>query len=168
MITLVIIFLLVLAMYAYLEASVDDFYISRGIGINHGRALAKRLITSGFIVAIAMAIDAIVQGWWHGLLLIPMGWAWWTMLFRLFLNLMRGKDWRYVAPWSNRYDRVLYAVACLTWWTDGQLRSHEILLRGYERSTIADPSDIHRAGSIAYAFEGAILAGSLITYFTTA
>jgi len=31
-----------------------------------------------------------------------------SMLFRPTLNKLREKDWRYIAPWSNRYDRFFF------------------------------------------------------------
>lgn len=139
MITLSLIFLLVLAMHAYSEAHGDSMDIDLDIPINHGRALVKRLFTAGFIAVIAMAIDAMVHGWWHAATFIPMGWAWWTILFRLFLNWMRELEYWYISD-SNAYDRF---------WL--RLLEH-----------------VKYSAELAYAFEGAILGGSLITYFITA
>ena len=103
--------------------------------------LARAFGVTAFCVACGM--------WWMAL---PMG-ALFSSVFRFTLNRLRWLDWRYVAPWSSFYDRVFYALATMYWWSDAHLRSHRILLREYWKSSIADGSDIHRAGLLAYIAE---------------
>jgi hypothetical protein len=145
-------FLLVVG-YAMFEARQDFERIQEGEHIDH--------ISEWFIRASVTLFIWGVASLKIGLDTIPcvIGSAFlFSAVFRYCLNRMRGKDWRYMAPWSNYYDRFFYALACLYWWTDAHLRSHKILLKDYHKSTIVSGSDIHRAGNIAYITEAVILA----------
>ena len=91
-----------------------------------------------------------------------------SAVFRWRLNRLRGLDVRYIAPWSNTYDRTVMSVTVavryaqyhtLWWWPDdreiGQWKD------GYLSGWAWAQDDIHRAGTIAYIFDGLVFAGVL-------
>ena len=79
-----------------------------------------------------------------------------SAVFRWRLNRLRGLDWRYIAPWSNYYDRLWIApfYGLRPSWFD------LILIRDNHIS-FGHHGFIHRAGTIAYIFEGLVFAGVL-------
>jgi hypothetical protein len=121
-------------------------------------------LRAGIVVFLAVAINRLVGNTWTSLLgLLMIGAAEFSALFRYRLNKLRRLDWRYIAPWSNTYDRVWYAIATLTWWSNAHLELHQIWLEDYRKSRIADPSKLHRAGTVAYSIEAlAFIAGVVI------
>jgi hypothetical protein len=120
-----------------------------------------------FMVGLLSVPAAHFMGNWLALMpLLLIGAFGFSAVFRYRLNKLRGLDWRYVAPWSNYYDRVWYAIACRYWFTKGMLRSHRILLKDYHKSTISDGSDIHRAGTIAYITELTITTACIVWAIT--
>lgn len=167
MIVIFIIYLLLMAMHAYSEAHDDDLKIAAGQEIDHGAALLDRILTGLLISAVVIAFETHERGLWHGMLLLPIGWAWWTMLFRFSINRMRGLDWRYlghrlVARSRNdsAYDTFFHIVAQrLT-----EL-AQRLLERPRKRRIWIAPTE--RAGAIAYAFEASVFIASTVTYFLT-
>lgn len=162
------IFLLVLAMHAYSEAHGDAMAIADGQDIDHGWALIERVVNGFLITVLMIAYDAFHNGWWHCLLMLPIGWAWWTMLFRFCLNRMRGNDWYYIGPIvGNRgkndswYDGFWHE---LVWGLSG---GEWIYFTGTLDSGRLAKYDHDLPGKVAYSFELTILAASLATYFTT-
>jgi len=145
-------FLSILVIFAHFEAERDAERIEGHLPIDHGRRLVFRLLVAGGIWAGMAALRGLSHPLWHGLLLIPMGWAVWTMYFRFGLNYLRGLDWRYLSP-SSRYD---WQFLRLTY------------MGGMERGEWLDSWPVwsktdaaRRAGAWAYAFEVAVLLASL-------
>jgi hypothetical protein len=138
---------------AYGEAHRDFEAIRDHTPINHVRRWLERSVRLGLVGAIlALFMD-------RPLAMAPLLFAGaflFSGVFRWKLNGLRGMRKCYIAPWSNWYDRVFYALACLTWWTKAELRSHEIIMRDYERSMIVSGYEVHRAGRLAY-FTEAVL-----------
>ena len=158
-------FLVAVLTIAYLEAGTDAGRIAEHKPIDHGKELKERIIA----VLVCGALICLSFGaWeWRTLYWLPMAWGLFTFGFRWWLNRKRGKDMWYIAPWSNNYDRLWYAVACWTWWTDAELRSHAIWLRDYEKSTIVEVKDIRLAGRLAYITEALVFAASFTAYTLT-
>lgn len=145
--TILLAFLAVLFVYAYGQAWRDFLAIELGQDIEHDKRLEERLWVAGiwWLICAALGVGAFNVKWYDALLWIPMGWAWWTAWFRLLLNKMRGKDWRYVS-FSNNYDSFfLRLVDC------------PIDNRMSEFRTCTN-----RAGLLAYAFELLIFAVSVL------
>ena len=67
--------------------------------INHGYALRSRSGSpSGTVMFAVMSVTHwLLAEDYRFLLLAPMGWAWWTSIFRFTLNKLRELDWRYVS-----------------------------------------------------------------------
>ena len=126
-------------LFAYAESIRDDDKIDDHEEIKHGERLKFRLLVCGILFAIAGFFDWYFHRDFGFLLLIPMGWACWTASFRLLLNTIRGKGWRYVNV-GNRYDE---------WW----------LARAWHQPASANQIR-NRAGTMAYAFECAIFIAS--------
>lgn len=175
----VILYLAILRLFgthAAICAADDKFKIDENHHIDHGRALKIRVLVLGLIFLAAFAVYSCKSLWWHGLLLLPIGWAWWTMLFRFSLNRMRGLDWRYVSP-SNNTDLWWMSVSWLTIsskWVPpfGSMRIygsrdyyHNPQTNGSLRIGVEWKRMAHRAGAIEYAFELAVFAGSTVAYF---
>lgn len=135
--TIIILYLASLLWSAYAEADIDAKNIAAGVPINHGNELAERIFNAGCIWAMGgMVMFMFTNNAWLSLPMAPMGWAWWTMNFRLRLNSKRRKDWRYVSK-SNWYD-----------W--------QFIKR--------TPAGITRAGTIAYIFEALVFALSATVF----
>ncbi len=136
-------YLLAVVTIALLEARTDAANIAANIPINHRDELIERAVAVGMA---GLLICAAFSRWeWRTLLWVPMAWAYFTLAFRYLLNRARGKDWRYVSA-SNWYDRQWMLIA--DW--KAELPSVDELKA--------------RAGTIAYAFEFAVLAASLTAY----
>lgn len=99
-----------------------------------------------------------------------------TPAFRWMLNRRRGLDWRYCSP-SSWYDRVFIRWAyrdwpsALGWAMDNHHRiycSSETAIEfrpGYAMLVSSYRECVHRAGSLAYMVEGAVLAASVLIYW---
>ena len=92
-----------------------------------------------------------------------------SAVFRWRLNRLRGLDVRYIAPWSSFYDRAFHAAVLRMrhgFWISVEFLGEERDIyfggRGIDpTSTQCAKDDIHRAGTIAYIFEGLVFAGVL-------
>jgi hypothetical protein len=93
-----------------------------------------------------------------------------SAVFRYWLNGMRGKDWRYIAPWSAVYDCFwmtlqlhIEAKAWQPWryrWPNKwQLAAFKAF---YIEGSPAMVYSIHRAGTIAYITEFTITAACVL------
>lgn len=104
-------FLLAIGLYAYLDqAPKDAGTIGEHKPINHKDKWLDRLQVGAGLFALL----ALVTCWsfdMNPLRVGPMavaGFFWFSLVFRLRLNKLRGRHWAYVAPWSNRYDGLFY------------------------------------------------------------
>jgi hypothetical protein len=149
---MIFIFLWMLVCFAQGEAEHDYSRILRRLPIHHGRRLVVRLISAGAIWAGVAWFRGLSHPLWHGLLLIPMGWAVWTMYFRFGLNFLRGLDVRYLSP-SSWYDWQFLRLTYI-----GRLERGEWL----DSWSVWSKTELaRRAGVYAYAFEVAVLLASL-------
>lgn len=162
MIALSIYMLLVLAV-AYMEAVTDALTIAEGRKIDHAAELRDRVIlclgAGLFMAGLSRNME------WRTLLWLPAAWGLFTAAFRWILNGRRKLDWRYVSP-SNWYDRIFlgYGIRRMGYWDIMAAKSSHMALYPLMEKYA---SDVHRAGAIAYAFEGIILVASLILYAWT-
>lgn len=137
------VFLFILGVIAFSEACHHFKDIERHRPINHGYALAFRLAIGSVMFAVMSVTHWLLAEDYRFLLLAPMGWAWWTAVFRFTLNNLREKDWRYVSA-SN--------------WYDWQFLSRV----GWNQTNTL------RAGLYAYAFEALVFSASIAAYFLLA
>lgn len=171
-------FLLCVLVIANLEADADATAIAAQKSINHGDKLIERALCClgcGALIAVSFH-----QVEWRTLLWIPAGAGLLSASFRWMLNRMRGKDWRYISP-SSWYDGLFIQIA----FRDKprhdvrpMTRAHDrIYSNRFDNAEVVRPNRanlwvnvnwyrdrIHRAGSLAYAFEGIILLASIILY----
>lgn len=156
-----ILFLSALVVYAYTEAKVDAERIVRHQAIDHGAELKDRLAICAGIWGIFTGLMFIATGQiFPALLWVPMGWAAFTIAFRLFLNRMRGLDWRYISP-SNVYDWLFIgADLCFQFKFHWAFHKRKMAIRVH--SAYFEPNSLvwqeyvqhtHRAGTFAYTFE---------------
>jgi hypothetical protein len=144
---LTIVLFALFAAYAHSSGNDDAWKADHDKHIDHGEQLAWRMFFGAILILAYWFFVEPFAAWW---LFIPAStamWAWWTMIFRLTMNLSRRRpkrDWRYVSP-SNWYDRVWLHIA-------GQRGNMSILY----------PKRIRRAGTIAYIFEAFVLAASVV------
>lgn len=153
------VFLLVLFLYARMEAKHDAWLIMNGKSIDHDPSFVNRLLLCALVWLAASVVFIGLKGEFtlKPLLWIPSGWALWTMGFRWKLNKARALDWRYVSP-SNWYD-FAFMVTCgdtlphkqWTWknWRNCCIATHST---GYDLNHNYT-KHVHRAGTIAYCFE---------------
>ena len=118
------VFLFILGVIAFSEACHHFKDIERHRPINHGYALAFRLAIGFVMFAVLSVTHWLLAEDYRFLLLAPMGWAWWTAIFRFTLNKLRELDWRYVSPSSNVYDGTVYYISdaikkALSWISSG-------------------------------------------------
>ena len=126
-------------------ASRDDFQqIGKGSKIRHGIQWLFRAA----VVALACYLDDCM------LYAVPLAFLF-SAVFRWRLNALRGKDWRYMAPWSSVYDMCLFALA--NQWIPP--KPYLSLMR-----TAYSVKLIHRAGTLAYIFEGACFVAGTVWY----
>lgn len=173
-------FLAALLWHAFAEAGVDALDIANNEDIDHGEELRERLVIAALIWVVASVCFFMLregEPWWSPFVAAPAGWAWWTAGFRLRLNALRGKDWRYVSP-SNWYDRQFIRVAYRDWpsafkWA---LDRHAHI---YNSQNVAEefiPGEaamlvssyrecVHRAGTIALIFEALVFLGCAVTLY---
>lgn len=142
--------------------------IARNIALNinedlpHDELLMDRIGTIGVVwVAVSMVLGWWVS-WWLPLPLAALAWAVFTMRHRYALNRARRKQWLYIAPWGNVYDRRIY------WITQGfrpLTDEHLDYLKDVYIISLPDGGvayGIHRAGLVAYAFEVLVAAGAVV------
>ena len=160
-------FLAYMAMLAVSEWHTDYQTIKLGIDVDHDKGLARRvrLGAIGWVVMSLCACLSTLTVYWSALLWIPSGWALWTILFRLMLNKSRGLDWRYVSP-SNWFD---WQFLKRTWFTiNGYIttQKHAIVYHGkvYGSGPFYTKA-VHRAGLLAYIFEGLAFIGANVAIF---
>ena len=152
-------FLWAMWFFAKSEARHDDDRIDDNLTIYHGKRLKYRLMVAGLMFAAAGLIDWFLHRDFAFLLFAPMGWAWWTAWFRWMLNKERGLDWRYIAPWSNNYDRVWYALSTFGWMDQDLLELDKKWYFTKDRFMFLKEG-VHRAGLLAYTFEALVFAGA--------
>lgn len=146
-------FIAVVYYIAIFEADKDAFAIEAHLKIDHAAGWCRRAL--GIMVPAGIVCLAL-PSWWTLLPLLVLGAFLFSAVFRARLNKLRGLDWRYVAPWSNYYDRVFYAVACFmehrTWWWSGPRWPD--LARFYHQENYKLTVDkVHEAGRLAYITE---------------
>ena len=123
----------------------DDFHqIGKGSKIRHGLQWLFR----ASVVTLACWLDDCT------LYAVPLAFLF-SAVFRWRLNALRGKDWRYMAPWSSVYDMCLFALA--NQWIPP--KPYLSLIR-----TAYSVKLIHRAGTLAYIFEGACFVAGTVWY----
>lgn len=101
---LTILILIALLLHAFNCADKDTADFDEQKRPDHGGNLKKRLLF-GALAWFAVSVAWLLM-WPYGmgyprfgfLLLVPMGFGWWTMCFRLFLNAMREKSWYWMGP----------------------------------------------------------------------
>jgi len=126
-------------------ASRDDFQqIGKGSKIRHGIQWLFRAA----VVALACYLDDCM------LYAVPLAFLF-SAVFRWRLNALRGKDWRYMAPWSSVYDMCLFALA--NQWIPP--KPYLSLMR-----TAYSVKLIHRAGTLAYIFEAVCFVAGTVWY----
>jgi hypothetical protein len=147
--------------YAKFEAWWDNERIEAGERIDHIEGWIVRAIIVGFLWTVAsfkIGLDAIPCAIGSAFLF--------SAVFRYCLNRMRGKDWRYVAPWSAIYDCFWMMISIhITSFRVTDVRRMwptKAHLDGFRAFYVAESgvmtNAVHRAGTIAYAFEVLILA----------
>lgn len=160
-----IVFLFILGVIAFSEACHHWKDIERHRPINHGYALAFRLAIGYWMFAVLSVTHWLLAEDYRFLLLAPMGWAWWTSIFRFTLNKLRELDWRYVSP-SNWYD---WQFLKRTWFTaDGLITTRDRASIYHTKVYPAGPLyefANHRAGLYAYVFEALVFSVSIAAYF---
>ena len=137
------VFLFILGVIAFSEACHHFKDIERHKDIDHGYALAFRLAIGSVMFAVMSVTHWLLAEDYRFILLAPMGWAWWTSIFRFTLNNLRELDWRYISS-SN--------------WYDWQFLSRV----GWNQTNTL------RAGLYAYAFEALVFSASIAAYFLLA
>lgn len=136
---------------AIAEAHDDHGQIRRHEKIDHFRQWIFRAVIVGGAAFILCAFTPIsfLPLWGAGGFLF-------SALFRWKLNKLRGLDWRYIAPWSNYYDRLFYRVwNGFVWnlWHWPSRQNIEAAMRMYTTGWEESIKDIHRAGLLAYIVE---------------
>ena len=158
------VFLFILGVIAFSEACHHFKDIERHRPINHGYALAFRLAIGFVMFAVLSVTHWLLAEDYRFLLLAPMGWAWWTAVFRFTLNNLREKDWRYVSP-SNWYDWQWLNASF-----SGALRpSRNNVVHFSQLSNWPAYRKLsNRAGLYAYVFEALVFSASIAAYFLLA
>lgn len=151
-------FLAALWWFAFREASNDADTIAKDRAVYHIPSWFRRAaLMMSLMVTSTCFIDLDLTSLLGFMLMSAGGFS---ALFRWKLNSLRGKDWRYIAPWSNVYDRVWYTLtnfryrhSCWIGWHKYWYFQKDC----YEKAH----SDIHRAGTLAYIAESIAFAGGL-------
>lgn len=149
-------FIAVVYYIAIFEADKDAFAIEAHLKIDHAAGWCRRAL--GIMVPAGIVCLAL-PSWWCILPLLVLGAFLFSAVFRYRLNKLRGLHPCYVAPWSNVYDRVFYAISILAW------SDRDIL--EMDRDWYFKPGfrlvkgDVHRAGRLAYITESTLVALSI-------
>ena len=174
------VFLFTLGVIAFSESCHHFKDIERHRPINHGYALAFRLGIGSVMLAVMSVTHWLLAEDYRFLLLAPMGWAWWTAIFRFTLNNLREKDWRYLGKdagydcfWLYKTftgpDRVILIASMLEiYYCDKP--TFTIYLNTKDLVVCVDEygAKVHRAGTLAYVFEALVFAASIAAYFLLA
>lgn len=133
------------------KAEIDYRLAHGGESIRHGPMWRFRAAIVGVP---AIVLGMLLGGWLTALCMAAGCAAVFAMRHRYRLNKLRGLDWRYIAPWSNVYDRIWYREKT-DWleWTKDRYGKF-----GCERITEA----IHRAGTITYITEITITLAAVV------
>ena len=175
-----IVFLFILGVIAFSEACHHWKDIERHRPINHGYALAFRLAIGSVMFAVMSVTHWLLAEDCRFLLLAPMGWAWWTSIFRFTLNNLRGKDWRYLGKdadydcfWLYRTftgpDRVILTAHMPSIYYCDKY-AFTIYRNTKDLVVYVDEyrAKVHRAGTLAYLCEALAFSGSIAAYFLLA
>lgn len=136
------------------EARNDANDIAANRPINHKQGLWCRIVlVGGVCLLFAIPIAWREGSLWPLVRLVGVSWASFTILFRVFLNSMRGLDWRYVSP-SNWTDRLWMSIA-----------SGRIMINHGPWYRVFEPyrNRVNRAGTLAYCFEASVLIAAVAT-----
>ncbi len=174
MITLPIL-IVCIVLFAWKEAVDDDGAIDKTNkdGTKFSHYDPDRYIVGMVITMVLVAFSQWKNPTWWAFLYFPITWAVFTISFRFLLNRKRGKHWAYVSV-SNRYDSFWMGLSeflRVGLWPS--VETLEWTSRAYSRaSTIEDAlydirKTIHRAGTIAYAFEVLLVLVPSITIYIT-
>lgn len=139
---------------AKLEGEADGARSLTGKPVEHKFSALWRVVIG---VAIAVLVTALAGApWWTVFPLLGIAFGGFNILFRLTLNKRRKLDWRYISN-SNEYDWFWLKLCGMN--------------RGYYgfsyRNVPAQRDIVHRAGTLAYAFEFAVLLASTILLILT-
>lgn len=168
------VFLFILGVIAFSEACHHFKDIERHRPINHGYALAFRLAIGSVMFAVMSVTHWLLAEDYRFMLMAPMGWAWWTSIFRFTLNNLRGLDWRYLG-FASSYDWFWIALTWPGWsfkksWDKNERKAARLIWSAnyslslkYAQSTWS--TNVHRAGLYAYTFEALVFAASIAAYF---
>jgi hypothetical protein len=134
----------IIALFAVFEAWQDFERINNHEDIDHRAGWMVR----AFVTCYLWGAASIWIGWDAAIYAVASAFLF-SAVFRYALNRMRVLDWRYVAPWSNIYDKAIWSVTFfgyepITW---------SLYRQGYLSGKPGYVSDIHRAGTIAYITE---------------
>jgi len=114
-------FLALVVLFAWYEARRDARLITEGKVIEHAWRWRIRMFGVCIFLMpmlwpiVPMGSDAWTYVRTYALLCVASG-ALFSCAFRVMLNRRRGKDWRYVAPWSSKVDAAWYRIAWVTEW----------------------------------------------------
>lgn len=143
------------------KARVDAASIARNEPIDHGKELADWAIWVALGYAAGGIFTAVHDKDPRGFYLyLPLAWSAFTPSFRWLLNRKRRLDWRYVSP-SSAYDRAFlgYGPRSMSFWDMTAANSSHAGLYGKSNGYTRE---VHRAGTLAYAFEALVFTASLV------
>ncbi len=148
--------LITLALAEY--ASRDDFHqIGKGSKIRHGLQWLFRAA----VVALACYLDDCM------LYAVPLAFLF-SAVFRWRLNGLRGKDWRYIGPWSSWYDRRFVVLIAMPYGIKVTSEFIELVRADYFKNDLRARLIIHRAGTMAYIFEAVCFVVGTVWYICSA
>lgn len=157
--------LIVAYLFAQEEAKQDAWYIRKGWRIDHVQAWCFRASVMATVVGLLVT----VVGPWHAIHLLGISGFAFSAFFRYGLNASRGKDWRYIGPWSSAYDSLFYrlyvcgyALFRLGFWIWPNDDMIDTAQWGYRLGSTATTQDIHRSGLLAYTVEALISIACLV------
>jgi len=156
MITLLVFSFLVM-LYANFESADDFGQIGREEDIDH----TKQWLIRGAIVVGALLFFG--KLWWA-----PGLAGLFSLEFRFQLNKVRGRHSFYVAPWSNLYNRVAYALVASTYmgkfvWPNDQWLKE--LKTGYFKQQKPMVEVIHNTGKLLSSTEFVAFLGTVVLEF---
>jgi hypothetical protein len=146
-----------IALFAVFEAWQDFEIINNHEEVEHINAWMLR----AFVTCYLWGAASIWIGWDAAIYAVASAFLF-SAVFRISLNRMRGKDWRYIAPWGNYYDRLFYY---LTFFIEGQgwprrVLRWDLVAQAYKEGWLYDGvilwgvrNRVHRAGLYAYITE---------------
>lgn len=152
---------------AWNEARTDVKAIEKGDEIDHGLQLWHRIGLIGVPCLILAAAMSYHEGsLWPLVRLVAVSWASFTILFRVFINSMRGMDRRYLSP-SNWYDRMIMYLSGFDYRDNVDSPysfAQWLMTMGHQyHVNAAHRKARHKAGTLAYCFEASVLIAALAT-----